>query len=83
MIATIPIPDPPGEDYERAVKSRLDAAYPAKMPVHTYQELVGISPSLFTNHMVVCSNGNSGSICLAFSDGFNWRIVEIGGNISL
>jgi hypothetical protein len=32
--------------------------------------------------IVVCSNGNAGAKCLAYSDGTNWKIITLGANIS-
>ena len=32
--------------------------------------------------LAYCSNGNSGSICLAVYDGSNWKVVALGATIS-
>lgn len=83
MILQIPIPDAPNNEFDRAIKTRLEAHYPVKLPVYSYQQLKDTNPSRYSGFLVRCSNGNAGAGCLAFCDGFKWRIIEIGVEISL
>jgi hypothetical protein len=83
MILETPLPDAPNNEFDRAVKTRLESFCPVKLPVYSYQKLQETSPSLYAGYLVRCSNGNSGGECLAYCDGFNWRVVQVGANISL
>ena len=82
----IDIPDVPqrdGNDFDNAVKERLTSAHPTKLPIYTVQELEDLTASLFKGYLVRCSNGDAGSECLAYCDGFNWKAIQLGSNIAL
>jgi hypothetical protein len=66
----------------RAVKTRLTGAQPVKLPVYTTEQLNAETARLHEGKIVRCSNGNAGSECLAYCDGLNWKIIELGGDIS-
>ena len=77
------IPERDGNDFDRAVKERLTSAHPVKLPIYTVQQLDVLTPRLFEGYIVRCSNGDAGSSCLSYCDGFNWKVVQLGSNISL
>lgn len=83
MIVFTSLPDAPNNEFDRAVKTKLESFEPARLPVYSYQQLKEVNPRLYSGYLVRCSNGNSGSECLAFCDGFKWKIIEIGVEISL
>jgi hypothetical protein len=81
----IDIPDIPGRggrDFDLAVRERLTSAHPSKLPIFTTQYLETLTPRLFEGYVVRCSNGRNGEGCLAYCDGFNWKMVELGLNLS-
>jgi hypothetical protein len=82
----IDMPDVPariGSDFDRAVRERLTSAHPVNLPSFTVQQLEVLTPRLYEGYLVKCSNGDGGGECLAYCDGFNWKVVELGGNIAL
>ncbi len=82
-IALPDIPNRDGKLFDKAVKERLETRAPVEIPVYTYQELSSLTASLYTGYLVRCSNGDSGDECLAYCDGFNWKVIALGSNISL
>lgn len=85
-IIKIAIPDVPnreGEIFDKAVKERMETRVPAELPVFTYQELSALTASLYQGDLVRCSNGDAGDECLAYCDGFNWKVIALGSNIAL
>ena len=78
-----PLPDAPKDEFSRAVKTKLEAFEPVKLPSYTTQQLNDTTPSMYSGYLVRCSNGNSGAECLAFCNGFKWLLVELGSEISL
>ena len=82
----IDIPDVPertGSDFDRAVRERLTSEHTSKLPVFTTQYLNTLTASLYRGHLVRCSNGDAGSECLAYCDGFNWKVIQLGSNVSI
>jgi hypothetical protein len=79
----IQIPDTADRDFLRAVKSRFETKVPLELPIYTVQHLQTLTAANYAGHVVRCSNGDAGSECLAYCDGFNWRVVQIGSNVSL
>ena len=82
----IDIPDAPerdGKEFDEAVRERLVSPHAVKLPVFTFQQLQDLTPSHYTDYIVKCSNGDAGSECLAYCDGFNWKVVQLGSNIAL
>ena len=82
----IDIPDVPardGNEFDKAVKERLTSAHPVKLPIYTVQQLEVLTARLFEGYIVRCSNGDAGDSCLAYCDGFNWKVVSLGSNIAL
>jgi hypothetical protein len=73
----------PGDYFDRAVRERLVNAHPLKLPIYSTQELKTLTAKLFAGYLVGCSNGDAGDECLAYCDGFNWKVVALGDNISL
>jgi len=83
-IVDIPdVPDRAGSDFDRAVREKLTSAQPVELPIYTAQQLNALTASIWRGHIVRCSNGDAGSECLAYCTGFNWKVIELGGNISL
>jgi hypothetical protein len=78
-----PLPDAPKDEFSRAVRTKLEAFEPVRLPSYTVQQLNDTTPSMYSGYLVRCSNGNSGAECLAFCDGFKWKIIDIGNEISL
>jgi len=66
----------------RSLKTYLDTRQPSRLPVYTAQQLNATTAADHVNEMVVCSNGDTGDACLAFCDGFNWRVVSLGDKVS-
>lgn len=77
------IPDTTNKGFASAVKARLETQTPVELPVYTVQHLNTLTTRNYAGTLVRCSNGDSGSECLAFCDGFNWRVIALGSNISL
>lgn len=81
-----PVPEVPkrtGRLFDTAVKEWIESPQPVELPVYSYQQLIDLTPRRYPNTIVVCSNGDAGDECLAYCDGFNWRVVALGSNISL
>ena len=82
---SLSIPSPPtrdGNDWDRSVKSRLDAILPARLPGYTVQELNTLDAREYDGYLVRCTNGNSGAECLAFCNGRTWNVIELGSVIA-
>lgn len=81
----IAIPNPPtrdGNDWDRAVKNRLDTMLPARLPSYTVQELNTLNAREYDGYLARCSNGNAGAECLVFCNGRTWNIIELGAVIA-
>ena len=76
------VPDRQGSGFDRAVKERLEKPWPSELPEYTVQELEALTTSKYAGTLVRCSNGDRGKECLAFCDGFNWKIIWATANIS-
>ena len=79
----VDIPDVESSDFNLAVKERLVNAHPVKIPMFTYQYLMELDAGLFAGYLARCSNGDAGDECLVYCDGFNWKVISLGSNISL
>jgi hypothetical protein len=77
------VPNRDGSDFDHAVKERLISAQPVKLSIFTYQQLTELDERLYAGYLVRCSNGDAGAECLAYCDGFNWKVVDLGSNIAL
>ena len=88
MIKKTILPNPPEtkdanlNSFLWAIKNRLESPYPLHLGSHSVGELNALSKRQFANHVVSCSNGNAGDECLAYCDGFNWYVIELGSEIS-
>jgi hypothetical protein len=85
-LTKIAIPDVPertGEEFDRQVKEWIENPLPFKLPIYTYQELITVNAGLWNGYIVRCSNGDAGDECLAYCDGFNWKVIQLGSNIAL
>lgn len=85
-LGIIDIPDVPerdGNDFDESVKERLTSAHPVKLPIYTVQQLNLLTPITFKGYIVRCSNGDAGAECVTYCDGFNWKVITLGSNISL
>ena len=60
-----------------------DTSGPFKLSSYTVAELAaGFPPSANGGAVVYCTNGNSGSPCLAVSNGTNWLRIALGAAVS-
>jgi len=85
-LGIIDIPDAPsrsGSHFDRAVKEKLDSAQPVKLPIFTTQQLNSLTARLFAGYIVRCSNGDAGDECIAYCNGFTWKVLQLGDNIAL
>ena len=67
----------------RAIKNRLDKPQAVELPVYTAQDLNATTARLHAGKLVRCSNGDTGDECLAYCDGFNWKVVQLGSTVSI
>lgn len=77
------VPNRQGQEFDKALKQRFENPAPLKLPVYTFQQLKEVSPEMYPNCMVVCSNGDAGVECLAYSNGRAWFVVTIGNRITI
>lgn len=77
------VPNRDGNEFDRSVRNKLTSAQPVKLPEFTYQELTALTARVWEGYIVRCSNGDAGDECLAYCDGFNWKVIDLGSSISL
>ena len=82
-IPAVPVDVNPGLlRFLQAIKVRFDTVQSTELPVYTTEELKATVARLHTGKLVRCSNGNAGAECLAYCDGLNWKIIELGATVS-
>lgn len=86
MIAIPDIPDnigPSMSGFLRAVKNKLEATEELCLKNYTVQQLNNLTASNYSGRLVRCTNGNAGSECLAYCNGYAWYVVELGSKVSI
>jgi len=65
-VAIPDVPKRPGNDFDEAVKLRLETPVVNELPVYTVQQLNELNPNRYAHVLVACSNGDAGDACLAY-----------------
>lgn len=65
-----------------SIKTYLETTQASELPVYTAEQLNSTTAKINTGKLVRCSNGDTGSECLAYCDGFNWKVVQLGNTVS-